>query len=86
MRILPLIMATILLAPGGAAGDECTKDCTGEIDCEVAMVDCLIKAGRARDAVARVKPLVKAHPDQPAFVHLLARLTGSDTGPAGPKG
>ncbi|MFC1655167.1 hypothetical protein ACFL2F_05110, partial [Myxococcota bacterium] len=64
-----------------AAGEECLKECSGDIDCEAGVVDCLLAAGRARDAVKHVKPLVKAHPDQPAFAHLLARAYLADNNP-----
>jgi hypothetical protein len=81
MRIAIALAAAILMASPGAAAEECLKECGGKIDCEVEVVDCLIAAGRARDAVKHVKPLVKAHPDQPAFVHLLARAYLADNNP-----
>ncbi len=81
MRILLASAAMLLLAPAGASGEDCLKECAGEIDCEIEVTDCLIEAGRAREAVKRLKPLVKQHPDQPAYSHLLARAYLADKNP-----
>ena len=81
MRALLALAVVLLLAPAGAAEELCLKDCAGDIDCEVGVVDCLLTAGRARDAVSHVKPLVKEHPGEPAFAHLLARAYLADKNP-----
>jgi hypothetical protein len=67
----------------GIAGAEekCKRDCQADIDCAVEVVDCLIAAGHSRDAVKYIKPLIKEHPDRPAFVHLLARAYLADKNP-----
>jgi hypothetical protein len=81
MKVVFALTAALIIIPLSAAGEECLRECAGEIDCEVEVVDCLIKAGRTREAVKHVKPLAKAHPDQPAFVHLLARAYLADKNP-----
>ena len=81
MKVIIAFTAALLLAPLSAAGEECLHECGGKVDCEVEVVDCLIAAGRTRDAVKHVKALVKAHPDQPAFVRLLARAYLADNNP-----
>jgi len=81
MKAMVAFTAALLVTPLSSAGEECLRECGGDIDCEAGVVDCLIKAGRPRDAVKHVKPLVKEHPDQPAFVHLLARAYLADKNP-----
>jgi hypothetical protein len=81
MRIFLVLAATVLLAPAGAAEEVCLKECAGGVDCEAGVADCLIGAGRAREAVSRLKTLVKEHPDIPAFSHLLARAYLADNNP-----
>jgi len=81
MKVLLAITAVLLMALPVSAGEDCLRECAGEVDCEAEVVDCLIAAGRTRDAVKHVKPLVKQHPDQPAFAHLLARAYLADKNP-----
>jgi tetratricopeptide (TPR) repeat protein len=81
MKILVAITAVLLLASVGFAQEVCLKECAGEVDCEVEVVDCLIAAGRTRDAVKHVKPLANQNPDQPAFARLLARAYLADKNP-----
>ena len=59
MKVIIAFTAALLLAPLSAAGEECLQECGGKVDCEVEVVDCLIAAGRVRDAVKHVKALVK---------------------------
>ncbi len=81
MKAWLAFVVTVLLAPAGAAEEVCLRDCAGDIDCEVEVTDCLIAAGRAREAVSRLKPLVKEHPGEPAYSHLLARAYLADSNP-----
>ena len=53
----------------------CIKPCQDRVSCEIEVADCLIKAGRAREAIDRLKPLAEKHP---AFARLLARAYLAD--------
>lgn len=81
MRALLAFTAVFLLAPAGAAQEACLRECAGDIDCEIEVTDCLLKASRAREAVSRLKALVKEHPGEPAYSHLLARAYLADNNP-----
>ena len=59
--------------PAALADGECLKRCGQDISCEAEVVDCLIEAERTREAIERLKPLVKERPEQPAYARLLAR-------------
>jgi len=57
----------------------CIKPCQDKVSCEIEVADCLLKAGRAREAIARLKPLAEKHP---ALARLLARAYLADDNPA----
>lgn len=57
----------------------CIKPCQEKVGCEIEVAECLIKAGRARQAVMRLKPLAAVHP---AYARLLARAYLADDNPA----
>jgi hypothetical protein len=56
----------------------CIQPCQEKVACEIEVADCLIKAGRAREAIVRLKPLADKHP---AFARLLARAYLADNNP-----
>jgi tetratricopeptide (TPR) repeat protein len=57
----------------------CLVPCQNEVSCEIKVADCLLKAGRAREAIKRLKPLAAKHP---ACARLLARAYLADNNPA----
>jgi hypothetical protein len=73
-----VFVAVLTLSAAGAAADACQRDCANDPACEIAVTDCLIEAGRTREAVDRLKPLVWQHPDVPVFARLLARAYLAD--------
>ncbi len=72
-RHAPLLVAVaIALLSFRASGKEsCIRECHAKVDCEVAVVDCLIEANRVRDAISRLKRLLKQYPDKSALARLL---------------
>ncbi|MCP4600418.1 MAG: hypothetical protein GY847_07790 [Proteobacteria bacterium] len=65
--------AVVLVAARAASDEPCAQECRSIVACEATVVDCLIESGKARDAIARLKPLVGDNPLKPAFARLLAR-------------
>ncbi len=64
-----------------ASADECVVECGEHIDCEVGVIDCLIRSNRARDAISRLKPLAQQNPSNPVFIRLLAKAYLADNNP-----
>ncbi len=70
------ILLWVALAVAGSAGasdDACLAECGADPGCEAEVTDCLLEAGRVRDAIGRLKRLLREHPGVPAFPRLLAR-------------
>lgn len=79
---MPLAAVLLFVGPAGAtAGDDCDQDCAGEAACEVEASDCLLEAGRTREAIARLKPMVEGNPGEPGHVQRLARAYLADGNP-----
>jgi hypothetical protein len=83
MRFLLALAVVALLVPirSARAGDACVEDCLGEVACEVRVTDCLFRMERARDAIKRLKDLVRANPEQTFYSRLLARAYLKDNNP-----
>ncbi len=69
---LPIAFLGLMALSTVRADGECRRSCGEQLSCEVEVVDCLIASGRTREAIERLKPLVKAHPERPAYARLLA--------------
>jgi hypothetical protein len=74
-------VAVLTLANARAAERTCATACGSNATCEIEVTDCLIAAGRAREAVDRLKAVVKEHPEVPLFARLLARAYLADNNP-----
>jgi predicted Zn-dependent protease len=74
-RVLAIAAIVIVGAASGSvmARDDCVRECKGEAGCEVQVTTCLIRANRNREAIERLKPIAKSHPDNAVFARLLAR-------------
>ena len=57
----------------------CVQPCQDKISCEIEVCDCLLRAGRAREAIERLKPLAEKGP---VYARLLARAYLADNNPA----
>jgi hypothetical protein len=71
-------LAILVLTAAPTTAQDCHRECTAEPACEIAVTDCLIAAGRGRDAVERLKPLIRERPDVPVLARLLARAYLAD--------
>lgn len=72
-RALLVALAVLGVSMANAAEPDCQRPCAGDRACEITVTECLIRAGRPREAVERLKALVKEHPDVPLYARLLAR-------------
>ncbi|MBW1870421.1 MAG: hypothetical protein JRJ19_00050 [Deltaproteobacteria bacterium] len=77
--ILGLVLAAIFGCLSQAAAEEkCEKVCQADVACETRVIDCLIKTDKVRQAIKRLKSLVREQADQPAYLRLLARVYLAD--------
>jgi len=75
------LLVFLSLAPAGAG--RCGEDGSSPLDlaAEVDRVESAIASGGAREAIDRLKPLVRGHPDRPALARLLAKAYLADGNP-----
>jgi hypothetical protein len=72
-RLLFCIGVICLLGAAAKAGDECIRECGSDLGCQAEVTDCLIDAGRVKEAIGQLKPLAREQVQTPGFAHLLCR-------------
>ena len=60
------------------AADDCLRECSGDTGCEIEVAECLIGAGRAREAIKRLKPLTGGEDVNSAYLRMLAKAYLAD--------
>ncbi len=76
-----MIAAVWICRPAPAGAQDCLRECAGELACESQVYECLIANGQTRDAIKRLKTMVRRHPEQGGFARLLARAYMADNNP-----
>ncbi len=66
-----VLLIALWACPATALKRPCEKPC-GDLSCEQEVLTCLLEAGRAKDAAARLKPLLAEQPDNTPLARMLA--------------
>ncbi len=84
MKCWAVITAAVCLFPAltSEQASACVTDCGDAISCWLDAGACLVEAGRAREAVELLKPVVARHPDRPALARALARAYRAEGNPS----
>ena len=76
-----LVLVCLVCLPDWSLAEECLFTCSGEIDCEQDALDCLLRTGQAKQAIQRLKSLIRENPEESGYSRLLARAYLADNNP-----